>query len=769
VDLSRFERAAAAAAMVAPPKPAPVELVPRHVAVTPRSRYPARYNLGLLGSAAEVYANDPDAAQELARTRQTWQRRAIDFDSSIPEVWYTNAHFANTVAGGRLFAGRKEVEGQAPVEITDPNDLAVVTLADIGSGMESTWGQQGQAALIRISAWHLLVPGEFYGYMWTDPQTGVNQWDVFSIDQLEPGPRGFQTRRYPGEQPTEIPEDAAIRRIWWPDPQWPGRATSPMRAQMDVLEELKLLGAAGIASLWSRLITGGILKVPSEIDFGKDPTSGDPVEFIDMLQQAMMTAMRDPSSVARFVPISAKAKGESLQYLEHMTIGKDTTETELDRRKEAVERYARGAPVPKERVLGFGESKYWNVFAIKEDEWGHYAPVVDVMLWGWTVAFLRPLLEGQGYEGWDSIVIGYDRSPIVGKPDKSASATEGLTLGVLAPRVWRREHDYEEDDAPTPAEWTMMLQWKTGAGSEQPALSTPGPPASTPGAPQGQPAAPPENAPPGTITAAAVPRGRRLALGGIDQALMLKIATAADAALQRAAERAGNKLRAKVTRNGSHATLAASIDGVRAHRVAATFGPARVHALGFTEDELIEGAAATFAARARPWITVAQREALRRIAQATEQRLSDLEDLTALTREEGAAAAVRKLADGFTARAHAFLYDPSPEFDVPGEASDLSAPHAAIREAVALAGGGERGIGSGPLATEALRAGGFETALPSTARRSSPRTIRLSPCSRRIAGWASRSTNPRTMKAAAAHGILSLLRQVRPERRQRNV
>lgn len=707
MDFPLFEAAVARnARAVAPPplKAESVELVPRRV--TPDRLYDPRphVELGILGSAAEVYANDPNAAQEMQRTRQTWQKRAIEFDQSIPEVWATNNWFANTVAGGRLFAGRREPGQQDPVEIDDPNDLAVVTLADMGNGMEDTWGQQGQAAMVRSSAWHLLVPGEFYGALWTDPETGVNVWDVFSISEMEQGSRGLQVRRYPGEEPHEIPADAVIRRIWWPNPQWRSLAISPMRAQEGVLEELSLLGASGIASLWSRLITAGILKVPSELDFGLDE-DGKKVRFMDQLQAAMMAAMKDPRSVARFVPISAEGKGEVLQYLEHMTIGKDTTDTELERRKELVERYARGAPVAKERVIGFGDSKYWNVFAIKEDEWGNYAPVVDILLGGWTVAFLRPLLAGSGYPDPQNIVIGYDRSPIVGKPDKSASATEGLTLGALAPRVWRREHDYEEEDAPTPEEMAAMLQWKQGG-----LPGIPGGPTHI-GQPGGAPIEPPANAPPGTIMAAATPTRdlQRLGrtLGGIDRALLLQLSTAADMALRRAAERAGSKLRAKVLRNRGHMALEQAISGVPNDQVPSMLGRRRVAELGFTEDALIEGSASSFVARARPWIRASQLEALKRVAQATGQDPGDLEETTRDRREEGLNLSVIALAAGFTAAAHAFLYNPSPEVDGPGEASDLSAPLGSIREAIALAGGGERGIGSGPLVAEALRAGGY--------------------------------------------------------------
>lgn len=701
MDLSLFERAVQRAKPLAPPKPQSVELVPR-----PAGRPPAtRYDLGLLASAAEVYANDPNASQELARTRQTWQRRAMDYDQSIELVWYTNNWFANTVAGGRLFVGRIEQPGQDPVEIEDPNDLAVVTLGDIGNGMETSWGQQGQAALIRSSAWHLLVPGEFYGAMWSDPESGRNVWDILSINEIEQGARGLAVRHYPGQEPRDIPPDAVIRRIWWPNPQWRDLAISPMKSQMDVLEELSLLSSAGIAALWSRLVTAGILKVPSEIDFGQD-ADGNKVRFMDLLQKAMLAGMRDPRSVARFVPISAEGKGETLQFLEHLPLGKDTTEWDLKRWDSAVERYARGAPVPKERVTGFGDSKYWNVFAIKEDEWGHYAPVVDVLLWGWTVAFLRPLLEGSDYEGWQDVVIGYDRSPIVGKPDKSASASEGLTLGCLAPRVWRREHDYEEEDAPTPEEMAGMLAWKQGG-----LPGTPGGPTHI-GQPGGAPIEVPANAPPAAITAAARPRpqlatlGRRL--GGIDRALLLKLSTAAHADLRRAAERAGNKIRAKVLRSRQFATMAAQIDGAVPEDIPALLQRRRIRELGFSEDMLIEGAATRFARQARPWLAAAQREALRHIAAASDLSLSDLEMLTAPTREAGLTSALQALIDGFTAKASAYLYNPAPDADLPGEAPDLSAPHAAIREALAQAGGGERGIGSGPLVREALGAAGLQ-------------------------------------------------------------
>jgi hypothetical protein len=200
--------------------------------------------------------------------------------------------------------------------------------------------------------------------------------------------------------------------------------------------------------------------------------------------------------------------------------------------------------------------------------------------------------------------------------------------------------------------------------------------------------------------------GRRL--GAVDRSLLQRISVLADERLHAVVKTAGNKLRSAAQ---GRPLLASSIRGVEPLYVPRMLGPANAHQLGLDETLLIDQAARSFAAKAAPWLSDAQYAVIQRIAEATDQDPEELAEQVADGGADWLTAATDALTAGFLAEAGRFLFDPSSPTG-PGEMPSLVAPRGAIRDALALMGGGDPsqtpspGLGWGPMAQDALGEGG---------------------------------------------------------------
>lgn len=80
-----------------------------------------------------------------------------------------------------------------------------------------------------------------------------------------------------------------------------------------------------------------------------------------------------------------------------------------------------------------------------------------------TEIFLRPILRADAVsKGWDpeqveKVVVWYDPSDVVTRPDRGADADAGWDRGALSDDAWRQAHAFSADDAPSVEERLMRL------------------------------------------------------------------------------------------------------------------------------------------------------------------------------------------------------------------------------------------------------------------------------------------------------------------------
>ena len=200
-----------------------------------------------------------------------WQTRALAYVSLIPELSYASLFYARMLKLMRIFPAFMEDDGKL-TKIDDP--LAVRTLnriRDPGGGISGILGNYGRLAMSTgegvLFGYDLDTEDEAWKYLWTEEIEIDKQGDTVRSYTWKPqgdqGPRRCMGRR------RLLPTGCGLRA-----PGQSGEADSPMRASLDVAEELLVLTQAVMATAVSRT-TNGILIIPQEISPSPAEPDGD--------------------------------------------------------------------------------------------------------------------------------------------------------------------------------------------------------------------------------------------------------------------------------------------------------------------------------------------------------------------------------------------------------------------------------------------------------------------------------------------------------------
>ncbi|WP_371793835.1 hypothetical protein OIE91_11225 [Streptomyces albidoflavus] len=470
------------------------------------------------------------------------QARAWDFYRT-PEVRSFANWISNAMAGVRLYAGRRG-EGGA-IEAAPPDHPAARIVAEIAGGPD------GQAQLLREYGRHLAVAGE--GYTVVQPrEDGSAAWHVLSVSEistkgaaLEAEIDGQKIVIPPADDEQTAPDDAPVAiRVWDPHPQQHTAADSPVIAALDVLEELRLLGAAVRAVTLSRLTGRGVLVVPTGTKFPGTPTQGGAEDdLIDIFMEVAETAIRDPSSAAATVPIVLEVPAEMVGSIQRLTFESDFDELAIKLREECIRRFATAADIPAEFLLGLGDTNHWSAWALTSEaiQLG-IEPRAGVLALAYTEHWLRPLLAAEGVEDATEWLVAVDTSPLRVRANRSQTALEVFDRGAISARALRRETGFDEADAPDADE----LAARNKNNTDDPDDPQPG----TEPLPVDE-----SNAAPNTLPAASTP----------PHAMRPDVLAAADGLIWAALAQAGEKLRRTPACPRSERAAAREIHPARLH------------------------------------------------------------------------------------------------------------------------------------------------------------------------------------------------------------
>jgi len=554
-------------------------------------------------------------------------------------------------------------------------------------------GPQGEFPdFIARMAMHWEIPGE--GYLVQESDTGEEEWAVWSPVEYDRG-RSKMGRplRVPDEAP-DIAEGKFVMRSWRQDPERREMPDSPLRAIQRECEQYVYLQGMISAIAQSRLMAG-IIKVPAGLSF-PPLANGDPSPpFFDVFYEAMEATQTNPHSATRLVPIAVEGDGETLQHLDFLDMARDLPEWVPDLMERVLRQMAVGMDLPPEQMTGLGDMNHWGAWLADDSLRLNFVdPLILNVLDSFSRGYLLPYLQEAQVPDPEKYLFWRDYGDLTSKvisPDHAIALAE-MTPPAISHAALRRIIGFTEDDAPEEGE-----------------TSTPAPVVPFPAAPDNVVPGPPDS-----IVAA----GQKVGLGQIDHRLYAQISEAAQAALDRTLEKAGQKIRSHAVgdprRPAKHPTLAAQINGVPNGQVGLTVGPSVKATLQLTDSDLVpEGSFDALGRRVEKILEAGQDETFQTVTEITGSE----PDRDVEQESKWRTLAVQALLSGLGLLALRKLFTPDLEED-PAKTGEIEAtqiPAPLIFDTLTIAGGGEpgfnpeaaRGLANGEQAQKWIVEAGF--------------------------------------------------------------
>lgn len=435
--------------------------------------------------------------------RNNWQVEAWELFEEIGELSYYVSWRANSCSRTQLIASEVDPETGLPTGGLSQDENGNIS-AEAQRVMEYVRavadGPLGQAALIKRSVECLTVPGEVWVAMLvrseTDKVTGqaVAQEKWYAITREE-------WRRKTGDDiEIDLPDGSkhnfnpavdSLIRVWFPRPRKATEATSPVRACLESLREIKRTSEKIRNAAKSRVMNNGVLFLPAEMSLpaaqapipeGQAEIPGAPVPVVQgvpaadqlstLLYQASVASMEDHDNQTAYIPLLATVPGEHLAKVQHIKFGNEITEVEIKTRADAIARLAMGLDVSPERLLGMSKGNHWSAWQIgDEDVQLHIKPVMDLWCQAVYNDILVPQLRKDGIDP-GKYMLWYDASGLTADPDLTDEATQAKDRGTLRNEPYLRAMGLPEDGGYDLTTLEGAQEWAREAITANPELLT---------------------------------------------------------------------------------------------------------------------------------------------------------------------------------------------------------------------------------------------------------------------------------------------------------
>jgi hypothetical protein len=414
-------------------------------------------------------------ATNLTLLRQTWQQRAFDLYETEGHLYYATNYVGSTLARIKLVAAELPETDES---LSKPRIIESGPVADAVRNIKSARG--GQRGLLRQVARNVFLTGEAWIIAETDPLTGKQTWDAVSISELQTHGQttSFSRRRLPGQQPVPLPRNTLAMRIWKESPQYSELADSGVRSVIEILEKIVVLNRAEKAVARSRLAGSGILALPQELVPPAWQNQGDSSNQMEAnplwqaLAESMTAPLEDESHPSAVVPLLLIGPGETINKIKYEPLNRDfDTAGAQESIQNGIQQIASALELPREILLGVGETtSHFTAWAIREDTFmAHIQPLIELICDAMTRTYLHAALAKltpeqlaeSGITDPSRLVVWYDASEIIIKPDKSDKAIALHDRIVISDKALREEHGFGEGTAPGESEYTKRLGIKT--------------------------------------------------------------------------------------------------------------------------------------------------------------------------------------------------------------------------------------------------------------------------------------------------------------------
>jgi hypothetical protein len=437
-------------------------------------RRPITGSSALVGSSARLQTAASTGSQPVDGLAETWQREAYRFYDEVGEIRYGARFTGNAMSKLRMFvAVQPDARSEpVPVDATDADGVRLVSEQDAAAA-ESTLlrlrsPEGGLPELQREWGINDFVVGESYLVGWTSPPfpgaEPEERWDIVSIDELvrSTDGRGWSLRFRPGDSGDRLlplGPDAFVLRIWQRHPRYSAVADSPLRAVLDLCDELQILSKMIRATALSR-IPAGILKVPSEGSDGPlDPVDGETDGNMDPLSRDLLehfsAGVRQDlvGSAAQIVPFLLRGEREDLDAVELIEFKREIDKVAGEQRSELIRRIANGVDLPPEILLGMADANHWTAWQVDEQTYSaHIEPRAILLAQALTVGYLRPALEAMGVPDPGRFQVWFDPTALVTHPDRGNAAADAHDRMAISDEAYRTATGFPESAAPSEEE-----------------------------------------------------------------------------------------------------------------------------------------------------------------------------------------------------------------------------------------------------------------------------------------------------------------------------
>lgn len=389
-----------------------------------------------------------------------WQTASWEYYDEIGEYSWSVELLATHVSKVRLIAARDVPGGDEPIQIGgeyeldgethQPSQVEIDAAALVSAIAGGTAGQQ---QLMYRGAVQKIVAAESYVVIRTDPDGGDPRWDAYSNEEIQYSATGWKVSD--GTETFTLTPDDVLIRVWRPHPKKRSEPRSSSKPLLPVLAEIKGLTQAIAARIDSRLAGAGVLFIPEsaalmssqsqDLEEGEDP-------FVAELIDSMLTPIRDRDSAAAVVPIVVRVPDDSIGKVQHIRFEVTSKAEEAAQRLDAVTRMARAVDLPQEQVLGLGAMNHWGAWQADESTVkGPVATLAAIDCHAYTVGYLRPALLELGHSEEDvaSLLVWYDLTDLIQRPDRSDQALQVYDRGGLGFGALLRETGFDDSDEPT--------------------------------------------------------------------------------------------------------------------------------------------------------------------------------------------------------------------------------------------------------------------------------------------------------------------------------
>lgn len=392
----------------------------------------------------------------------SWQGQALYMYDRIPELHFASHFIARMLSRVRYFPARQDQNGKIKEILEGPPVVALNRIQDAGGGRSQLQYRYGLLQFVTGE-------GVLFGSRLSTEQ---ERWKFLWKDEVRLEDDGVAVRLDADKQPAMIDvggllvEDRGIGyKMWTSHPRHSDEADAPVRAVLDICEELLLLTASVRSTAVSRM-TNGMMIFPSEIS----PSPAEPVgdedpesnPFLEDYFEHVQSAKENPGSAEAAVPFLLEAQYDYIDQVRYMATHdpqNDYLEREL--RKECVHRMALGLDMPPEALLGMTDANHWTAKQVMHDMWrSHGVPKSEQFADDLSEAYLRPALEQDFYDGWEEVVIGQDDSQVVISPDRTEEAFQAVGDIIISRKAAREILGFTEDMAPDEAEEEFLASLK---------------------------------------------------------------------------------------------------------------------------------------------------------------------------------------------------------------------------------------------------------------------------------------------------------------------